>query len=624
MENKTAREGYAAAGFALSDRNFFLCLLAAAAAGAALLHTRYYVGFFNDDASFALLARGLWENLAGGGPSLSGAFSHFLPGYPAFLAPFAGLLSPRWELLRWTSAGLTLLTLWGLWRLLDGWLEPGERRWAALLYALHPVPLLSSGAVMADPLLAALFVWGLAALRYTLEGRGGPWAPALLLAACGWAAATKPVGLLLAAAATAALALARARRPLLLLALLFWLPLLAFGLAAALKAQNPSDYLTQLSRGLGALAALGPFERVYRLLHTFVLVCGLGWFWPRGGFWDAGGALLALGVVFVVARGLKALLERGGAGRYAALAAGLLLAGQLLVLSLWTVYSERYALPLLPLALPLFAAGLLSAAPAGARWPRLALAAVAAGLALHSAQLALKTRLDPPRESRLCRRTLDWIAAGTPPESRFTGSVALVRLYTGRAGEGLFSAPDLDLYLAALARARVTHILLTDQVILSPKGTYANDHALQKRLENAWVRARPAYFKKLYSDAEERTEVYAVSLPAGLERSAALYAEALGLLRAGDAAAGEERLRLALAARPDFPSALSALGFLQAGRDAAGAERLLRRALELEPGHAAAARALAGLLEKRGRAAEAAAALSGAERAFPPFAAPRI
>jgi tetratricopeptide (TPR) repeat protein len=617
-------QNLASAAARLSGGSFLPLALAVSAAGAWALHGRYYVGWFNDDASFVLLAQALWQALRSlSAAGLGGAFSHYLPGYPLFLAPFAAAFSPDWALLRWTTAGLTLLSVYGLWRLLEGWLDEGARRWAVLLYAVHPVALLCSGAVMADPFLACLFIWGLVGLRRVLEGgSAGPWA--LLLSAAVLAPVAKPIGLLLPLAITASLAAARARRALLCFSLLFWLPCLALALFALLKDRSPTDYLTYLLQGLAALAGQPPLERVYGLLHYFVLVCGLGWFGP---LWDPAGAALIAGALYLCARGLAALLARPAPGRFLALAAAALLLGQFLVLSLWTVYSERYALPMLAPGLLLVVAGIGAVLKTRPRAGRALLAALAAGFAVHSARLAAETRsAAAPPETRLCAQTLEWIRRETPESSRFTGNTPLIRLYTGRAGAGLFAAHDLDQFLLELSRAGITHALVTGQPVLSARGSYRNDHALQKRLERGWLEGRPRYFKRVYANPDEVAAIYSVTVPPAREAAAQAYAPAVADLRAGNLPAAEKKLRQSLAADPEFPSALLALALVRlvSCREAAEGERLLRRALALEPNFPRASGALAQLLEKQGRSVEAGKAREAALAALAqtPFEAP--
>ena len=280
----------------LSDRAFLGLVLLCSASFAALLQPRYDVGFINDDASFVLLARLLSGHPGlSAGSSLGATFSHFMPGYPLFLAPFAALFEPRWYLLRCVMAAVSLLGVYGFWRLLDGWLSAEGRRWTVFLYALHPLFILCSGMVMADPFLAAIFVFALLGLRRVLEGGKGAWPCVLLCSMAAWAVCTKPIGVLLSAVLTAALLSARAWRALRWLALLIWLPLLGAGLASLIRNQSPSDYLHYMAQGLASLAHQSLWERAYYSFHTFVLVYGLACPWPRGPVLDLLGAVLIAG-----------------------------------------------------------------------------------------------------------------------------------------------------------------------------------------------------------------------------------------------------------------------------------------------------------------------------------------
>lgn len=596
-----------------------------AAAVAFFSQDRSYVGFLQDDAAFVLLSRKLLAALGGRPePGLLAGFSHFLPGYPLFLAPFTALLAPHWAWLRWTSAGLALLTVYGLWRLAGGWLTGGQRRWAVLLYAVHPLLLMNSGVVMADPFLACLFVYGLLGLRLALEG-GGAWTYALLFGASLWAAAAKPIGLLLPLAATAGLAAARSRKGLLLAAGLLWLPLAAAALYASAGNGAPTDYLPALLRGLASLNQQGAWERLYGLFHFYVLTFGLAVPLPRGPFYDAAGAVLASGVLYLLWKGLRGLLSQAHAARYAALSASLLLLGQFLVMAFWTARSERYALPMLPLLVLFIVPGVCAALrPMAAR---VLLGAAALGLLAYSCWLAAALNSGRrPLETRLCERTLDWIRRETPADSRFLGSGPLLGLYAGRQAENLFSAPDADAFLAILYRRRISYAVVTDLPLLSPGGPYSMNHALQKRMEDGWVRGHPAIFRPVYSDPEEKREVYEVRFPSGLPAAAGFYARALPDLEAGRYAAAELLVRAALREWPDFVSALAALARTRlAANDRAGAEKSLRRALALEPNFPRASRQLAGLLRSGGREAQAAAVEAAAESALRshPFEAPR-
>jgi predicted Zn-dependent protease len=120
--------------------------------------------------------------------------------------------------------------------------------------------------------------------------------------------------------------------------------------------------------------------------------------------------------------------------------------------------------------------------------------------------------------------------------------------------------------------------------------------------------------------------VYKVELPAGWDGAFVLYAGALVKIKVWDMAGAEKDLRSALAAVPDFPSALLALATVELvrGEPPGAAEKLLRRALELEPDYPEASRALAELLDHLGRRNEAASvrARASAARSLTPFSAP--
>ena len=609
-DKKTALPGFLLADNPrLSDRAFLGLALLCAASFAVLLQPRYDVGFVNDDASFVLLARLLGGHAGlASGSSLGATFSHFMPGYPLFLAPFAALFEPRWYLLRCVMAAVSLLSVYGFWRLLEGWLTAEERRWAVLLYALHPLFILCSGMVMADPFLAALFVFALLGLRRVLEGGKGVWPYVLLCSMAAWAVCTKPIGVLLSAALTAALLSARAWKALRWLALLVWLPLLGAGLSSLVRNQSPSDYLHYMAQGLASLAHQSLWERAYYSFHTFVLVYGLACPWPRGPLLDLLGAVLIAGVLWLWVKGLHALLSNPLPVRFVAMSAGLLVLAQGLIMSLWTVYSERYALPILPFGLLFLVAGIHALGRSRPLAARLLLAGVALGFLVRTGQLASETNSPKrPAGTRLYFQTLDWIRRETPPGSRFIGNGPVIDLYTGRSGYGMSTAPNVDAFFSDLSRFRITHALVNNQPVLSTLGPYRTNQAWQKAMERGWIRDHPRRFKKLYSNPAEKTEVYSVELPAHWDKAIGLYAQAQRELQALNWSAATANLRASLAETPEFPSALMMLASVELlhGKNTAEAERLLRRVLALEPNYPKAMNLLAGLLERQGRRSEA-------------------
>jgi predicted Zn-dependent protease len=191
-------------------------------------------------------------------------------------------------------------------------------------------------------------------------------------------------------------------------------------------------------------------------------------------------------------------------------------------------------------------------------------------------------------------------------------------LYTGRSGQSLFSAPDADYFLSCLSRLGITYAMIVDLPLLSTGGPYGNNQTLQKMMENGWIRAHPRIYHKLYSDPEERVEIYGVQAPERWDEAAVLYATALGDLQNSKLPEAEKKLRQALAAVPDFPSALTSLARVRLvrGGGTAEAEKLLRRALALEPDYPRAWELLIRLLENRGRLREAGEARLAAQTAL--------
>jgi len=609
----------------IADKSFLGLLLLGAGAGALIFQPRYDVGFFNDDASFVLLARSILDYLRmPAGPGFLSNFTHFMPGYPVFLAPFAAVFEPHWAWLRLTTAAVSVLSLYGVWKLSEGWMTAEERRWATLLYALHPLFLLSSGMVMADPFLSCLFIFGLLGLRWAVEGVNGGWAYALLICMAVWAAGTKPIGIILALALTVSLLTARAWKALGLTTAFIWLPALLAGLSAFLKKESPTDYIYQMTNGLAHLAQQPFLERIYNSLHTFVLVYGLALPWPRGPVFDLLGALMIAGILYFCATGLSSLLSKPRPGRFVALAAGILILCQALIMSLWSVYSQRYALPILPFMLLFLVAGLYSFAESRAKAAKGLLVLLALGFLIRSAGLALETYSPQrPAETKLCLQTLEWIRTETPPESRFLGRGAAILLYTGRAGHGMFGAPNMDAFISELSRLHITHALVTDETALSPRGAYRTNQAWQKMMERAWLQQHPRFFKKLHENKAEKTEIYSIGIPERWDNAVALYGRALRELRDSDRTAATASLRQALAEVPDFPSALTALASVRLwqGKDFKEAEKHLRHALALEPNYARASQMLLEILERQGRKSEAAKVRASGQAAvsLPPF-----
>ncbi len=220
----------------------FLCLAVFYALGA----PRPFPGYFNDDARHVLAARAILhgnfddETLPFPSPA-----TNLLPGYPLLLAPVLALGgTPAGS---WLSVVFTLLAVACFWAL------PRDRtRWAAVLFALHPLLVRHAGSLMSEP---AYLFWSLAALAWLDRSEARPFPAFVCWVSFG--AWIRPHGLLLAVALLPyALRRYQGRRA--------WTAgALTAGIIAAPYARNfllsgaPASYFGEIPETGGLLPALG-------------------------------------------------------------------------------------------------------------------------------------------------------------------------------------------------------------------------------------------------------------------------------------------------------------------------------------------------------------------------------
>ncbi|MDD5656346.1 MAG: glycosyltransferase family 39 protein [Elusimicrobia bacterium] len=169
--------------------------LLAGLAGLYLLCLRaYYVGFFNDDAFYLIGARsllrgGFRELNAPGAPPLV----HYLPGYPALLAPWLWLFGDSFRAAQLLSVLLSVGGLALTWLCFSAELPAGVA-WAAVAAAgFNPLTASVSGAVLSDLPYFALTPLVFLAARAAWDGRR-PAVWAGLGALCGAAFLVRPTG----------------------------------------------------------------------------------------------------------------------------------------------------------------------------------------------------------------------------------------------------------------------------------------------------------------------------------------------------------------------------------------------------------------------------------------------
>lgn len=464
-----------------------------------------YVGVVGDDASFILGAQSLlgghWRALCiPGHPPMA----HFLPGYSLMLTPFVALVRPHWALLPLATVALLLGAVTLLWVFLAD--APRAVRWGACaIFAAHPILLANAPYVMADPWLLFLSLAAVVAFKRSVASRESMGAVVGMACALAWAALSKPIGLALwIGIACAALAIRAGRR--------VWIALGVSALfiggfyAASLhRVQTPTNYVDYLA---GAVRALDPsfgggLLRI-KWAAANVLVAAI---------WVHPGGLASMTVVTVLmGAGLLWHLKSAEPQRAAAFAAAINVTLCGVVLSVWTLITGRYILPLLPFLLMFLLTGVYALS---GRYAARATAAVS--VALFAIYVAHDARLlrdvygagHPMRETPPTA-TLEWIRHQTPPTSVFLGEAPLIYLYTGRQGYGVSPLLDADMFRYYVLHNGMTHLFWRPRRLQSLSGALAIDHQRQEDLARTWALQHPQWFPTVYQNAGEHTIIQAV------------------------------------------------------------------------------------------------------------------
>ncbi|HAM36092.1 MAG TPA: hypothetical protein DEB40_11675 [Elusimicrobia bacterium] len=595
----------------LPERAFPWLLLAAGIFYGALL-SRLYVGYFNDDAQYIVLARSLLQGrycalgLAGSPPEIS-----FPPGFPMLLAPFVWLLAPHWDWLRLIPAALTLFSGLIVWKVFDGWLRPGVRLAAVALFLFNPVTAQLSGSIMSDVGLlfaSALVFWGLRQ-ACALGASFSPWALGAILV---WTAWLRPVGALFAAAAAPFLARARGWKA----AAQAIVPAVALcGVLAVrnrLAAGEVTTYASYWRETLSQIfsGGMGFWDNWHRAAYLLLGHCLLGARLPHGGWgiWASMGLIVA--AAGLAAAGWTDLLRRRPA-REATAAMGLAVLGCFFVQAVWPVMDSRYFLPLLPWMTVFLVQGWASLC---GRLPRsraglaIGVAVLAAVFMAHDLRLLRSTWLGPrPQDWLLPRQGLDWVARHTSADAVLLTKVPMVFLYTGRQGIPEVRADDSEEFRFHCLRQRVAYVFdMPFPIGSNVPGSPVLDQARTWQRSMAWAGSWPEAFEPGFTDSSEGTSIYKVTADQAFLRSYELYLAGRQNLARGDLKSGLARLDDSLRLRPRLVAALNAKGaaLLLAGRlDQSRA--VLGQALAIRPDHALALANLARLKARQGLSSEA-------------------
>ena len=577
------------------------------AALAAAFGPRFYVGYFSDDANYVLAAQSLLQGRyvflsIPGQPALS----HFLPGYPLFLAPFVKLFAPHWDLLKLSTVLLNALSAWLIWKLFARWLDERPRALLVALFALNPLTLLSSSFIMSDPcflfcVLASFYALTLALRRESFWTDGSA---ALLSAAT---ALIRPIGLLMIFSVLLAFLWRRRWKSLVRSAVLAFFAVGVVALRNVHSTGTPTDYLmwfkSQIHSSSAAHLYFGGAADFLRMALPETLL-GLRAH-PMAG--SSLGVLLTLLTAFVILLGFWRL-ARKYSGDGALMAAGFYCCAYLLVHSVWTAVTARYVLPILPFLLAFMLVGGSAVLSRFSQWRRLHGFFAGALLAVYLGVDAMFLRSiyfqAPPPGTRLPEATLSWIVHGTPANAVFLNDNAFIYLYTRRQGYDELRAKDREGFRAYLLEKGVGYIFERPETVFAIHGQGLFDQAVYRDEMNRWIRSWPDAFEPAYWNAQEGTLVYRVRPDPAFEKAYRLYRLATTDFSQARTADGLRNVQAALRLYPSFPRALylDATARLDSG-DPAGAERLFKEALRLRPTFALAMVGLARLYRKTGRPA---------------------
>ncbi len=577
-----------------------------------------FVGYYNDDAYNIMAAKALTEGhyRALNDPA-RGPIRSLLPGYPLFLAPFVTAVAPRWDRLSVLSLAVFGCSILLLWRLLTGWVTPAVRLAVTVLWAAHPYPWITSGAVMVDPFFLVVVLGVFLTMKRALAaGPGRPAASVALFLLSVYAVATRPHGVLVWGV-LGLVAVVAPRRAW----LKAWIVISAIGLGVLglgfLKHSPAAGHASMFAESLARLGAGGGATgfQIRNFLGTLAVAC----VWPGLDVRSSPGFLswaLAAPVMVLAGVGVRRRLSQGPAvDRVLAFALSVFIIGVCLLQGLWAAVDFRYFLPVLPFVLFFVSEG-VAALPG--RW-RKAVGTAGVAIALGGTARAHFRWLAQDASApayRLPRETHAWVRQGADEPYYCLGGEHQFWLYTGRRALPVpGGAWDADALRATMARAGIRRVFIRG---LGGKLAFRGDASYDRFLESfqGLLESSPALFERVYTHFEERTLVYQARVPPGYLNRYRLYESAVAEAQRGETAVARERVTSLLRDDPDFPAAGRLLGvlFLMDGRDAAAAGRALRNARALAPRSVPTLLTLARWCRRTGDAGSARELLTEAER----------
>jgi tetratricopeptide (TPR) repeat protein len=595
----------------LSDEKSSVSTLFWMLAGAGVLYLlnirETFVGAFGDDARDLLAARSLLHGRyaslqAPGHPPLNFP----LPGFPLLLAPFTAIFHSHWPLMKIVPLAATLACGFMFSRLLAGVVRPAVRDILVLLFLFNPSTVFISGVVIADSFFLLLTLWVFCLLQ-RLEENSSPQVAWMVGTLAGWAALTRPEGILLVLAVFASLL--KARR--------------FFAAAATII---PASLLGGfwIGRNLIFTGHASGYSGLWRnslvtLSHTSLLLAhwsrvAVSWFWEILAGISFGETIpfwilipAAAGGIFAIWGALSWEREEN-ARKISTRALGIFALAFFALHSLWTAVHPHYFFPMLPFSL-LFLAKALEEI----RRPRARLWAgglLAAALTVLYAAQDYRQIKGASSQAPFPDVTFHWIRENVPLDGRhkiLSERAPTVTLYTGRYSLAFIPAGDPEHFRFDLLQAGVSHVLVDGVPILFVSTEGRLDPIRTWRETTHWMDDLPWGFHPVFKNDAERTRIYEVHPSVAYVNAYQHYREGFQLFAEGKAEESLAQIEKAMELDPTLTSAMNAYAAVQLQQNGplGKAEEYLRHAVRLRPDFAMAWGNLARVHLKQRRNAEA-------------------
>ena len=414
---------------------------------------------------------------------------HFLPGFPALLAPFTALVRPEWNRLKWVPWFLALCAGFLTWSLFRREFSELEACGLLIIFIFNPLTVLVSDVLLSEWWLLCLSLAAFLFIRRLEKKTARRWQQIALASILSWAALTRPEGSLLSIS---------------LATMLFFSPSLrkSCGWIVPIPFIVESGWLLRNFFQSGKISTYieiwhGPgWDHIGGTVLTLVRTSiGLGpvalasWVW----------LLVPIVGTLQIAALREEYRERASFWRLCLLEYTLLFIG---VRFFWPVLDDRFFIPILPMLGMLIFKGLASL-------PR-PTKTIAVFLLFGNliVQDILATTLQTSRPfDRLPSQTLAFIRERLPPEAVvFTNKGGLLTLYTAHTVGGDLDAQTADDLAYRLLKAKVSYAWIRRQFI--------SDQRIQQEWIQAdrWMSGWPAAFPVLYDRPEEGSTLYAFAL----------------------------------------------------------------------------------------------------------------